>query len=114
MYMLLKAGAEDRTRYLSRWGDFGMPIGPWSVFLGVYPTTGMPQLKYGGKQSLCDFLWLEVAAEIANGSVGQQCEFCGSLFNSGPGTGRRADAKFCSDAHRVAFNRRERKKKEQS
>jgi len=32
------------------------------------------------------------------------CAHCGAMFEAGRGAGRRADAKFCSDEHRVAFN----------
>jgi hypothetical protein len=32
------------------------------------------------------------------------CRHCMEVFTVGPGTGRRMDAIFCSDAHRVRFH----------
>jgi hypothetical protein len=40
----------------------------------------------------------------ASGLAKHECLKCGETFLSGAGTGRRLDAKFCSDAHRIAYN----------
>jgi hypothetical protein len=62
--------------------------------------------------SLLDAIWLQAAQELSSGAAVQQCRHCGDWFETGPRTGRRADAKFCSDAHRIAFNSLKRTKGE--
>jgi hypothetical protein len=59
---------------------------------------------------LIDALWLQMAQSISSGRVLQQCLHCGEAFEVGPGSGRRLDAKFCNDEHRVEFNNRRRRK----
>jgi len=54
--------------------------------------------------SLLDAIWLQCAQELLGGATVRQCRSCGGWFETGPRTGRRADAKFCSDEHRIAFN----------
>ena len=111
MYRLIKSSPQDRAFQLSRWGENGMLIGSCFVFLTVNPVTGTPQLNYGGQLSLRCALWLELSRDLASGQTPRECEFCGNLFNTGPGTTRQAGAKFCSDAHRIAFNSKNRKNK---
>lgn len=36
----------------------------------------------------------------------KECGFCHISFEVGPGTGRRADAKYCCGEHQIAFNRK--------
>jgi hypothetical protein len=59
-------------------------------------------------RSLLDALWLQLGQKLSDGGVIRQCEQCGGWFEAGPGSGRRSDAKFCSDEHRVIFNSRRR------
>jgi hypothetical protein len=54
--------------------------------------------------SLLDALWLQLGQALTANVQFRQCEHCGNFFEAGRGTGRRLDAKFCSDEHRVAFN----------
>lgn len=35
----------------------------------------------------------------------KECLHCGRCFAVGPGSGRRSDAKFCSQEHQIQFNR---------
>lgn len=58
--------------------------------------------------SLMHGMWLQLARSISGGAGFRICELCGGPFEVGPNTGRRADAKFCSDAHRREFNSRKR------
>jgi hypothetical protein len=60
--------------------------------------------------TLMDGLWLQLAGNISGGAAFRSCARCGELFETGPRTGRRADSKFCSDAHRIEFNSRKRTK----
>jgi hypothetical protein len=60
--------------------------------------------------SLGDTLWLQFGQAMMRGAQLRACVHCGGWFEVGAGTGRRADAKFCSDEHRVAFNSLKRSK----
>jgi hypothetical protein len=60
--------------------------------------------------TLLDALWLQFGQEVTRGVKIQVCQHCGAWFEAGAGTGRRADAKFCSDEHRIAFNSLKRSK----
>jgi hypothetical protein len=61
--------------------------------------------------SLLDALWLQLGQALTANVQFRQCEHCGNFFEAGRGTGRRLDAKFCSDEHRVAFNSLKRSRK---
>jgi hypothetical protein len=71
--------------------------------------TDKPVLRFA-PDTLESALWLQLALELAGGVSVRQCRQCNALFAAGPGTGRRADAQFCSDAHRITFNSLERSK----
>jgi hypothetical protein len=60
--------------------------------------------------TLIDGLWLQFAQAVTRGIELRACTHCGDLFETGIGTGRRLDAKFCSDEHRIAFNSLKRSK----
>jgi hypothetical protein len=60
--------------------------------------------------TLLDALWLQWALELTGGGKILQCLHCGDLFRAGPGLGRRGDAMFCCDEHRVEFNSLKRSK----
>jgi hypothetical protein len=55
-------------------------------------------------KTFLDALWLQLGQALTAGAQIRQCEHCGDWFEAGRGTGRRLDAKFCSDEHRIAFN----------
>jgi hypothetical protein len=54
--------------------------------------------------SLLNALWFEAGEFLTRDAQVRECMYCGGWFETGPGIGRRADAKFCSDEHRIAFN----------
>jgi hypothetical protein len=60
--------------------------------------------------TLLDGLWLQFAQAMTRGTQIRTCMHCADLFEAGLGTGRRLDAKFCSDEHRIAFNSLKRSK----
>jgi hypothetical protein len=60
--------------------------------------------------SLRDALWLQFGQAAMRGAELRACLHCGNWFEVGVGTGRRVDAKFCSDEHRVTFNSLKRSK----
>jgi hypothetical protein len=55
-------------------------------------------------------LWVQLGQSLASGAAMRICDHCNMPFEVGPGTGRRLDAKFCSDEHRVTFNSLKRSK----
>jgi hypothetical protein len=62
-------------------------------------------------QSFLDGLWLQLGHDLAGEDrVLRRCRHCGIPFEAGLGSGRRIDALFCSDKHRIAFNSKKRKK----
>lgn len=79
------------------------------VFLAVNQVTGRPQLKFK-VNDLAHALLLEFGQALANGEDVRQCAFCGEWFDAGPSAKRRRGTKFCSDAHRIAFNSQKRSK----
>jgi hypothetical protein len=60
--------------------------------------------------TLLDALWLQWALELTGGGKIVRCLHCGDLFRAGPGFGRRGDAMFCCDEHRVEWNSLKRSK----
>jgi hypothetical protein len=60
---------------------------------------------------LLDALWLQLGQALSDTSEWRQCEHCCSWFPVGGNSGKRADARFCSDEHRVKFNSLERSRR---
>lgn len=61
-------------------------------------------------ENLVDFMFYECAVAIDVGAVLSACEHCNLKFLTGPLTGRRSHAKYCSDRCRVAAMRTRRSK----
>jgi hypothetical protein len=78
--------------------------------IGLYGDQGRGFRHTLTTNSLINGLWLQLASDVSGGAAFRLCERCGELFETGPRTGRRADSKFCSDAHRIEFNSRKRSK----
>jgi hypothetical protein len=55
--------------------------------------------------SLTNFMKMEIAMAAMHGAKLATCEHCGAVFLTGPLTGRRSHAKYCSDRCRVAAMR---------
>jgi hypothetical protein len=84
-------------------GSKGLSLGNISAWLTAEPMTGRPRLTLA-VDNLLTGLWLQLGQALAGGATVEQCRHCGMLFETGPGTGRRLGAKFCSAAHQIAFN----------
>jgi hypothetical protein len=87
----------------------GVPLSSMSVRLTLDPNTRTPRLRLT-PQSLLDALWVQLGQALSGGAAIHQCQHCGQWFESGAGTGRRADAKFCSNEHKIAFHSLKRSK----
>jgi hypothetical protein len=53
---------------------------------------------------LISALWLQLGQKLSGDTNFQMCRQCGDWFETGALAGRRADARFCSDEHRIRFN----------
>ena len=60
--------------------------------------------------SLLDGMWLQLGQKLAANATFRSCVHCHEWFEAGPGTGRRLDAKYCSDDHRIEYYSRNRTK----
>jgi len=55
-------------------------------------------------ETLLDAIWLQLAEALSSGAQIRRCEHCKAWFAAGAGFGRRREAKFCSDEHRILYN----------
>src|SRR5262249_35479431 len=95
----------DRQR-IAKYLDASYRVNPFvdlEVSLDFDASDASPQLRFL-PSSLLDALWLQVVQELAGGATVRQCRHCGRWFETGAGTGRRLDATFCSDQHRIDYN----------
>jgi hypothetical protein len=102
----------DNRQELAAVLDRGFQVNPFAgleVALEVDAADQSLKLRLA-PPSLLDALWLQAVQELSNGATVRQCRYCGQWFEAGAGTGRRLDAKFCSDQHRIAFNSLKRSK----
>jgi hypothetical protein len=96
-------GSKQLTAFLTsiktpRFGDLSLvPDRVFGVRFQIRPLT------------LMDALWLQLGTVLASGIKLSTCLQCGQLFEVGAGTGRRADAKYCSDEHRTLYHSLNRK-----
>jgi hypothetical protein len=107
MREVLSCPKTERGAYFARFGDKGLAWSRIDAVLAFNPMTGKPQFRFT-PPTLVNALWLELGQTLSSDASIRNCLHCGGWFEAGPGTGRREDAKFCSDAHRVAFNSRKR------
>jgi hypothetical protein len=104
--LLQQAGGNDPAvamtrinRALQTFDDF--------KFRATFPLSGpqgSPRLMLKS-ESLIGFMLMETAMVATQGARLGECEKCGILFLTGPLTGRRSHARFCSNKCRVAAMR---------
>lgn len=112
MKSLLEAWQRDRPVF-SHVAKDGIRVSGLSAVLRSDPATDEFTIAYV-VNSLLSGLWLQFAYAVAQDRQLKVCRRCGSFFEAGPGTGRRADAEFCSDEHRVEFHSIGRSKRRQT
>jgi hypothetical protein len=106
---LLFCSVSERATYFSKFGKEGVAWSRIDVALTFNPMTNKSQFRLT-PPNLVNALWLELGQALSSDASIRNCLHCGGWFEAGPGTGRREDAKFCSDPHRIAFNSRKRSK----
>lgn len=99
----LSLSPRDRVAKVSSFGERGFSWTRIDVALVVNPVTDRLQMRLSPRW-LLHGLWLEFGLALSGDVQVKRCLQCGGWFEAGPGTGRREDAKFCADAHRIAFN----------
>jgi hypothetical protein len=60
--------------------------------------------------SLLDGLWVQLARKLLQKTIVRTCRYCGSMFEAGAGSKKRADATFCCAEHSVRFHSLKRSK----
>jgi hypothetical protein len=101
---------EEHKRELALWaGADGKRVGQLDLVLGQDPASGALRLQLR-PPSLLAGLWLQLGQKLSGNRPFRECPYCRTWFETGPGTGRRLDATFCTDDHRVLFNSRKRSK----
>jgi hypothetical protein len=86
----------------------GIPIGArLSATLAPDPMTGAWQLQLR-PPTLLDAILLQFGQALTSNAVLRSCDHCGRWFEAGVGSGRRADAKYCSDRCRIEHKSLER------
>jgi hypothetical protein len=89
----------------------GIPLpGALTASLAPDPATGAWQLQLQ-PPCLLDAIWLQFGQALTSNAVLRSCGNCGKWFEAGVGSGRRADAKYCSDQCRVEHKSLERTRK---
>jgi hypothetical protein len=92
----------------------GIPLlGKLTASLAPDPITGAWQLQLQ-PPSLLDAIWLQFGQALTSNAVLRLCGNCGKWFEAGAGSGRRADAMYCSDRCRVEHKSLERTRKKRS
>ncbi len=92
----------------------GIPLGArLSAWLAPDPITGALQLRLE-PPTLLDAILLQFGQVLTSNAVLRPCDHCRKWFEAGVGTGRRADAKFCTDKCRVDHKSLERTRKKRS
>ena len=92
----------------------GIPIpARLGASLAPDPMTGALKLKLL-PPTLLDAIWLQLGQALTSNADLKQCGHCLTWFEAGVGTGRRADAKFCTDKCRIEHKSLERTRKKRS
>jgi hypothetical protein len=110
MSKLLDDYAENPSSCFTAFGAHGLAWSRIDVALAFNPETGRAYFKFT-PPTLLNALWFELGEFLTSDAQVRACRYCGEWFETGPGTGRRADAAFCSDQHRIAFNSTKRSKR---
>jgi hypothetical protein len=111
MRAFLDYAAGNKSRLIERIAleHGGVPLSGMTVRLTLDPATRKPRLQLTPR-SLLDALWVQLGQTLSGSAVVRQCQHCGQWFEAGAAMGRRADAKFCSKAHKIAFHSLKRSK----
>jgi hypothetical protein len=88
----------------------GLPISTVDVSLVRDPVTKHQRLAFS-PETMLEGLWLQYAQFVTGDHPIRSCLHCGELFSVGAGTGRRLDAQFCKEEHKIRFHSLNRSRK---
>jgi hypothetical protein len=71
-----------------------------SIELVADPSSGV-RLRIRA-ENLIGALWWQLAQKLSGDAITRECRYCHRWFETGPGK-RRADAKFCSEEHKIRY-----------
>jgi hypothetical protein len=100
-WLLRKEDTQSRLSTIA--GEDGIFLARSEIYI-VRDKTGAPRLQYRAT-TLLYALWIQLINALTGEREFRDCLHCGRPFEVGPGE-RRLDAKFCTDEHRIRFNRR--------
>lgn len=107
------AGQLQEIENAAQSGQWKAPATPLSANMRATlvraPLTNFPKLEFR-PVNLREAIVLQLAHKIATGAIIKTCLQCGNYFEAGS-AGKRADARFCSEACRFAFNNERRRAK---
>lgn len=103
MWRYLELGFKRRSLLLDMLSPIGQPLGKIDVSLAPNRRSSKAELRFS-PENLLTGIWLQFGQAASGGMKIRSCGHCGSLFEAGPGSGRRLDAKFCCDEHKIAFH----------
>jgi hypothetical protein len=109
MRMTLAHSASRNWQSTVSISEHSNPFTGLQVYLDTDPAEPALRLRLA-PASLLDALWLQAVQELSRGATVRQCRHCGQWFETGGQTGRRIDAKFCCDQHRISYNSLKRRK----
>jgi len=84
----------------------------WSVGFCFCFYRNLKDLVHSIPPTLLDAVWLQFGQALASNAQLRQCDHCGKWFEAGIGTGRRADAKFCSSECQIEHKSLQRSRKD--
>ncbi len=94
---------EKNNRAVFQLDHVGKQLANLSAVLFPGEPDGRPVLNII-PNSLRSALWLQFAQWVSSDHEIRTCAWCGTWFETGPGTGRRGGARFCSGKHRANYH----------
>ena len=110
MRLLLSANRSHQTPPEELWRDLLGPVRGLVTPVVKIRARAVWNLKIRTVQwrlspaTLLDGLWQQFGNALMGGAKLRECDFCHTWFEVGAGTGRRLDAKFCSEEHKIRFH----------
>jgi hypothetical protein len=93
---------KQKPVYINQVMAADLPLLMGEVHLEPDPEEGV-RLKIR-PNSLMQGLWVQLARKLSSKTILRTCRYCGSAFEAGAGSKRRADATFCSSEHSIRFH----------
>jgi|SRR3974390_381141 len=110
MRRFIEAGSRGKPALKDMLPPPGEALGTIDVTLVPRVHQSRPEMRFAPRDLLTG-IWIQFGQAAAGGLKIRRCGQCSALFEAGPGWGRRLDAKFCSEEHKIAFHSMARKRR---